>query len=349
MGVNLTGIDTDVLNEIANRTRGSIPRAEAGGGDESIVVDNLIPKNSEVEALNDMLRQLVYTKHAFLGNPTICAVSQAFYDTEYCKKFKQLMRSEVEDATLRISSESHHITLRGNIVARCRKWREERADKIAKGRADLEFASFADLTPPEKFKQDWQIIILMRDGVDIFSASETDKRKLVALLRAQLYLHRYALPADRNGREYDSFEGFGALLSALRGIRNAQSDYYIPIYGAYPEAWDVTQCTDMSHFFAVANNYTRPPANIAFPMGAWDTSSVEKTRWFFQDSKLNVYIGQWNVTSLQNAHGMFANCKTFDQPIDEWDLVSLKDAKHMFDNCNPEFAQAYVAHVGKYI
>ena len=181
----------------------------------------------------------------------------------------------------------------------------------------------------------------MRDGVDIFSTSETYKRKLVALLRATIYLHRYALPADRNGQEYESIENFGALIAALRGVRcSALLSYYVPKYGAYPEAWDVSPCTDISHFSSFFNS--------AFPMGAWDTSSVEHTRRVFKDSTLNVYIGQWNVTSVQNASGMFENCQTFDQPIDEWDLESLQDAFMMFKNCNPKFAQTAASHVGKY-
>ena len=142
------------------------------------------------------------------------------------------------------------------------------------------------------------------------------------------------------------------LLTSLRDVFNEDAYFlFLDVYGRYPEAWDVSVLTDFTMMFDTFKflNYGEPAPNSAFHIGLWDTSSVTQMTLLFKDSTINVYIGQWNVTSLQNAHGMFKNCQTFDQPIDEWDLVSLKDAKHMFDNCNPEFAQAYVAHVGKYI
>ena len=51
---------------------------------------------------------------------------------------------------------------------------------------------------------------------------------------------------------------------------------------------------------------------------------------FYQASHLNQPLEAWDVSSVQNMHGMFWEALSFNQPLQEWDVTSATSLYGMF-------------------
>ena len=68
-----------------------------------------------------------------------------------------------------------------------------------------------------------------------------------------------------------------------------------------------------------------------------DTSKITDMSYLFDHelSKIkNINISNWDVSNVENMHGMFIYCENFEgKGLENWDVSNVKDMGHMFDGC----------------
>ena len=66
-------------------------------------------------------------------------------------------------------------------------------------------------------------------------------------------------------------------------------------------------------------------------ISGWDVSSVEDMEGIFADaSSFNQPLNSWNVSSVKNMGNMFSRAFLFDQPLDSWNVSNVERMKFMF-------------------
>ncbi len=87
---------------------------------------------------------------------------------------------------------------------------------------------------------------------------------------------------------------------------------------------NLKQVTDLSHFFYQATKFDQPIDN-------WDVSSVtDMSGMFAEASSFNQSLDHWNVSKVTHMKNMFLHATSFNQPLDNWDVSNVTDMSGMF-------------------
>ena len=54
---------------------------------------------------------------------------------------------------------------------------------------------------------------------------------------------------------------------------------------------------------------------------------------FYNCKEFNQDISNWDVSNVTNMHGMFYNCEAFNQDISDWNASNVKNASNIFVRC----------------
>ena len=66
----------------------------------------------------------------------------------------------------------------------------------------------------------------------------------------------------------------------------------------------------------------------------WDVSNVEDMHGMFMECKnFNADLSKWNVSKVENMEGMFKECKKFNSDLSKWNVSSVGDMNEMFEGC----------------
>lgn len=107
-----------------------------------------------------------------------------------------------------------------------------------------------------------------------------------------------------------------SMQSAFYGCTNLQ--------GAFTDAPDLSQLTDLSFMFAGSSLFNYPISN-------WDVSSVTSMNgMFYFASAFNQPLSEWDVSSVDNMSAMFYSASAFNQPLDNWNVSSVTNMSAMF-------------------
>ena len=99
-------------------------------------------------------------------------------------------------------------------------------------------------------------------------------------------------------------------------------------YGCIPNAWDVSQVTNMENAFYGLGTFNED-------ISAWDTSSVTSMNAMFQGANaFNQDISGWNVSKVKKMDLMFFDAEAFNQNINIWDVSSVTTMYEMFSGAS---------------
>jgi surface protein len=72
-----------------------------------------------------------------------------------------------------------------------------------------------------------------------------------------------------------------------------------------------------------------------WPIGRWNVSNVENFHGlFFNKVSLNENIGSWDVSNATSMISMFARASSFNQDISFWDTSNVTDMENMFSRAS---------------
>ncbi len=94
--------------------------------------------------------------------------------------------------------------------------------------------------------------------------------------------------------------------------------------------WGSLKLSNNGYQFADCNNLVNFTANDTPDL----TNVNDLSYMFYQDSKFNGNINDWNTSLVTNMGYMFANASNFNQPLNNWDTNSVTDMGYMFANAS---------------
>ena len=98
--------------------------------------------------------------------------------------------------------------------------------------------------------------------------------------------------------------------------------------------WDTSGVTDMSSLFWRPEGLGTIFDNINDIVSNWDVSHVTDMSLVFANcGTFDQPLNGWNVSQVTNMWAMFFGCETFDKPLNEWNVLQVTNMNMMFKNC----------------
>ena len=95
---------------------------------------------------------------------------------------------------------------------------------------------------------------------------------------------------------------------------------------------DTSKITDMKYLFDIRDNEIFEDFNGDISM--WDVSNVNNMHGMFYHCKnFNCDLSMWNVSNVMDMHCMFFGCEKFNQNLNDWNVSNVKDMLYAFEGC----------------
>jgi len=95
---------------------------------------------------------------------------------------------------------------------------------------------------------------------------------------------------------------------------------------------DTSKITIMKYLFDASDNEIFEDFNGDISM--WDVSNVNNMHGMFYHCKnFNCDLSMWNVSNVMDMHCMFFGCEKFNQNLNDWNVSNVKDMLYAFEGC----------------
>ena len=133
-------------------------------------------------------------------------------------------------------------------------------------------------------------------------------------------------------REYKFIATNKTIRTAVKMYQNDKANA-ITEYGQM-HTWDTSGVTDMSSLFWRPEGLGTIFDNINDIVSNWDVSHVTDMSLVFANcGTFDQPLNGWNVSQVTNMWAMFFGCETFDKPLNEWNVLQVTNMNMMFKNC----------------
>ncbi len=90
-------------------------------------------------------------------------------------------------------------------------------------------------------------------------------------------------------------------------------------------------CISLSHQVEYTNHMFFNASRFNQPLSNWNVARVANmSSMFYGASSFNQPLATWDTSHVQYFNNMFAGASSFNQPLDCWDLSNVKEIRFMF-------------------